>query len=298
MVDAQRAGMAHAAAQDLDDRRIGAGAQGMRRQRCQAPVLAGLVELVGRRAEAGTRDDAVAIGPGLGAIGRDADREVEIEPERHRGGRLKLRLLELRLCQPLQPGEERHALAMPGGEVPDLGAGGILIGQGPGAPGVVRRVLAVKMLEQRVEQRLPLEARAALAPEGLERRPSRASQRGLETLEQQRQDLELERRDGRIVDQLGTARPLQAGPEIGTRQQGLRRRAAGQLRHLLDRDEQDVEEAPAGGRVGAVALRCCRQLGVDRVDADEGRAEAGTGLASRPRSAKSPIPQLVSERTL
>jgi hypothetical protein len=167
---------------------------------------------------------------------------------------------------------------MRGGKARDLGAAGIPIGQGPGLPGVVRRILAAKMLEQGVEQRLPLEARAPLAPELLERRLPRAWRLCPERLEQKCQGLELERRDGRIVDQPRAARPLQAGLESGAREQRLRRLALRQLRHLLDRDHKDVEEAPAGGRVGAVAIGRRRQLGVDRIDADKGGAEAAADV--------------------
>ena len=82
MVDADRAGMAHRGAQHLPERLEAARNQAVRIIGGEAPVLAGGIELVGRRADRQPAQHHVLVHPGVGAAGIDADRGVEIEPDR------------------------------------------------------------------------------------------------------------------------------------------------------------------------------------------------------------------------
>ena len=83
MIEPDRAGMAHRGAQhvavrlerlDLEPGGVEAG---------KAPVLAGGIERVGRRADAEMARDRRLLVPGVEAVGLHADRDVEIEPDLH-----------------------------------------------------------------------------------------------------------------------------------------------------------------------------------------------------------------------
>ena len=119
MVDPQYAGMSHIGAQRRDQRREAAPPQGQRVERRQPPILAGAAQRVGRRADRGARHDQLLVGPGLGAVRIDPDREVAIEAERQpglasRGGRLP----QLAVCLPLQELEELDPLGECAGRDP------------------------------------------------------------------------------------------------------------------------------------------------------------------------------------
>ena len=101
----------------------------------QRPVLAALIELVRRRAHAHPRHDHVLPGPGVGAAGMRADREVGDHADAHAlsPGRL-LRRAELLRRQPLQPLVERDPVGQLPPELGDRGRAGVGQSRGPGPP--------------------------------------------------------------------------------------------------------------------------------------------------------------------
>src|ERR1700722_8974206 len=90
--------------------------------------------------------------------------------------------------------------------------------------------------------------------------------------EQQPQDLELELRDARVVDE--PRRPQLAQTVLERRLLDARLSGAAmfELRHVCDRDVEHVEEMAVRGAVRTRALRLRRRQGVQRIQADEARA--------------------------
>ena len=84
MVDAQRAGVPHVGAQQLDEAAIAARPQALGMRRRQTPLLARLRAGVGRRADVQRVHHEVPLGPGLGTRSVGADGEVAIQADTHR----------------------------------------------------------------------------------------------------------------------------------------------------------------------------------------------------------------------
>ena len=104
MIQAQGAARGHVGAQELDEGAIARGAQRARRIGRQAPVLSLRVELVGRRAAGGLQRVGLAVGPHLGAAAVGAEREIDIEADRHAAlVRAALHGVELRTRSSLHP---------------------------------------------------------------------------------------------------------------------------------------------------------------------------------------------------
>ncbi len=181
---------------DVDRLAIGlevALGQAGRRKRGEAPILAGLVEIIGRRADPRGRHDEVAIGPGGRAVRRDADGKIEVEADSEAG------LLPPRSCgdelavgEPLQPGVKGDELPLLFGE----GAHGV----GGGMAELVRPTVparAVSLLRHRLRQRLEkgveIERLAALGDEALEILALGILRAGLEDTEKNPERLRLRR---------------------------------------------------------------------------------------------------------
>ena len=92
----------------LDERLVAGRAQLPRDERRQAPVLAGGVELVGRRADAAARAPAGPASPGVGAVGVEADGEVGRPADAAAAGRGRA----ARSSCHWQPGVEADATAL------------------------------------------------------------------------------------------------------------------------------------------------------------------------------------------
>lgn len=112
MIDPQPARVPQRRPQQLGEwLRLRAGqAPGVERQ--LGPVLAALVEPVGRGADADAVHEQILLRPGIGTARIHADREVRDQPDRHsgrQGGLLDGR--ELRVGEPLKP---RVKIRLPG----------------------------------------------------------------------------------------------------------------------------------------------------------------------------------------
>ena len=163
MVDPQNPGMPHIGAQTGDERREALPAQHQRIDRRQPPILPGAVQRVGRRADRGGGRHQLLIGPGFGAVGVGADREVAIEPDRQPGGAPGgRRSAELAVGFPLQELEELDPVAMSGGEIGDLGRSRVAHRRRPIAPREPAPVAAV-VLVQRLERRKIAQIASAVA---------------------------------------------------------------------------------------------------------------------------------------
>ena len=113
MVDAERAGMGEHRVERVADRPELALGEHRRRDRRQPPVLAGGVEIVGRGADPRARHEQRPVGPGRGAVRRDADGEIEIEADPHpRGPRPVLGVGELSGGDPLEPAVEHDEVVL------------------------------------------------------------------------------------------------------------------------------------------------------------------------------------------
>ena len=82
MIEPDRAGILHRCAQDFAERRATGFDQFERIDAGQAPALALRVERVRRCADLDLRQVEILLVPGVEAVRPDADREVEIEPDR------------------------------------------------------------------------------------------------------------------------------------------------------------------------------------------------------------------------
>ena len=103
VVDAQAAGVAHVRGHELAEGAEAIGGEAMRNPRRQAPVLPGLVELVGRRAHVHAAREALRIVPGLRTAGIGAHGEIAIQADGHAGLACHARgMRELQVRLPLQ----------------------------------------------------------------------------------------------------------------------------------------------------------------------------------------------------
>jgi hypothetical protein len=114
------------------------------------------------------------------------------------------------------------------------------------------------MLVQRLEQAVAFQRRARPAPERLEGAAAVCGRLCVECLEHGFERGELDAGDVAVVDQIAAAQRIEAGR--------LRLR---ELRLDVGGDIENVEEPPAGGRVGAAALGIGGVEGMQRVDAEE-----------------------------
>ncbi len=122
MVDAQRAGVFHVGAQDVDQGCVGDIAQTMGHEGRQAPVLAHQIDFVRRGAGMCAIGQDILPGPGFSAAGVGADRQILIQAGSHAiflgacgDGR------KLLVGQPLQPGMVGDGLGVLGGKGSDGG---------------------------------------------------------------------------------------------------------------------------------------------------------------------------------
>ena len=179
VVDPQPAGVPQDAAHDVAERRVAGLREPVGPPRRQPPVLALLVERVGRRADGRPEREGVLQGPGVGAARVDPDGEVVDDADRHAAAETG----ELLVDEQLHPAPEGDALGVLLAGRGDARAVGAPQRLGPGLPGDAVH------LGQRAEQRELLE-RLALRrapggevllavqrPEQLERRQLRAPRR-------------------------------------------------------------------------------------------------------------------------
>ena len=161
MVDADRAGMAHGRTQHLPERLEASGNQAVRIIGGDAPVLAGGIELVGRRADRQSAQHHVPVHPGIGAAAVNADRGVEIKPDRHSAvPRDVAAAFELALGVPLQEFVEVEFVGMAFAQPAQRVVARLPPFLRPFRPGVGM------LLPQRFEGGETLERTAALRPVG------------------------------------------------------------------------------------------------------------------------------------
>src|SRR5207247_5654075 len=111
------------------------GAQRARRIGRQAPVLSLWIELVGRRAAGGLQRVGLAVGPDLGAAAVGAEREIDIEADRHAAlVRAALHGVELRPRGAVHPFVELDALGILLRKFPDGARAGIAVFARPVLP--------------------------------------------------------------------------------------------------------------------------------------------------------------------
>ena len=174
VIDAQAAGVPEAGADRLDERLVAGGAQPVRHERRQAPVLPARVELVWRRADADAVREHVLERPGVGAAGVEPDRQIL----HHRHRRRRARQLPIDLVlQPLveaDPLAQRPAAAARGDcrrrRVPEIGGPLTPAGAEPLGQRAERRELLEAGPCSRRNARTPASVRAADgAPHRLER---------------------------------------------------------------------------------------------------------------------------------
>ena len=120
-----------------------------------------------------------------------------------------------------------------------------------------------------------------------------SSSRRAEVRVQQRQHLVLGRADAGIVDQWRRAQALEA--LAGTRAERTRRCASTQRAQIGDRLDVDVDRVqvlPRRRAVRADVRRVVAEQRVQRIEADDAGAARAHCSTTRPRSPKSPMPQL------
>ena len=147
------------------------GGQPARMPGRQCPVLASLVELVRRGADADAGDDHVLPGPGVASAGMRADGQVAEDADGHPGppGR-SLRGIGLLRGQPLEPDVEVH---LPGKLPPQRGhLRRARVGE-PGGPGPPVRAVH---LRDRAPGRPVPDGLPVAFPEGVELRPAGGAQ--------------------------------------------------------------------------------------------------------------------------
>src|SRR5947207_13947178 len=83
MVHADGAALGHVGAQELAEAAKAVRRERPWRVRRQAPILAFGIEFVGRRAAGGIERVRLLVGPDLGAAAVGAEREVDVQADRH-----------------------------------------------------------------------------------------------------------------------------------------------------------------------------------------------------------------------
>ncbi len=202
MVDADRAGVAHGGAQHLPERLEASGNEAVRIVRGDAPVLAGGIELVGRRADRQSSQHHVLVHPGVGAAGVNADRGVEIEPDRHSAPPRDIAAaFELALGVPLQEFVKAEFVGMAFAQPAQRVVAGL--------PPFLRplRPCAGMLLPQRFEGGEAFERAAALRPVGCEVGAALVAAVRDKIPIRRAQCRDLQGCNRRIIDQLGVAQP-------------------------------------------------------------------------------------------
>jgi hypothetical protein len=133
---------------------------------------------------------------------------------------------------------------------------------------------------QRLEGGVPLERRADLAAEVQERPAARRGRRAeVQVAEAGEGGLEQPPAaggGGRVVDEV---RVVAAASARAARRSAWRSRVALDLGQQVGAIQEPVQEAPAGGRVGAAVAGCREEQGVERVERQEVGALARRRLA-------------------
>jgi hypothetical protein len=203
-------------------------------------AISGATHRVGRRADRRAGSDQLLVGPGLGAVRIDPDREVAVESERQPGLASGLgRGAELAVGFPLQPLEEVDPIGVRASKFGDLRRMRMAHRRRPGMPreaGARAHEMLVQCLEYREIGERPATRQLKFA----KRQPERALRlASLKPPEQRFEHRPLQRRDRGVIDQLAIAR------------RGDRRRCCHRLRRSVfgearDRGHIDVEKIEPG----------------------------------------------------
>ena len=216
----------------LDERLVAGGAQPVRDERRQAPVLAGGVELVGRRADRDVARQQVLPAPGVGARDVEADRQVVDDGDLLGGAR------ELGVEQPLQPGvEARRARALASRKA----AIAVAVGAAAAAP-------ATAASPCRAARPARSRSRSRSAPGPAPPAEPVEAVLAVEAGEDRLQRLHLQLEDRVAVDLRAR---VERAPGVAQRARACRRPARSQPGHLLDAQEERV--ARSGGSTGSRA---------------------------------------------
>ena len=276
MVDPDRAGMAHRRPQGrAHGVRVG-GLEHERRGRDDVPVLAQRPQRIGRGTDAGTGDQRIGVGPGIGAVRHHAHGEIAVETDAHAGRpSAPVGRRELTIGEPLQEGAHGHALCpllreALDGRIVRRPPPGRPVAEGHGSVGVARRRLG-KRLEAAEPLQVPTGRVAPLPERVAERGLFAAAQMQLaEAIPQLLERHGLGRRDDRPVDLASLAQPVDAALLDG----GQAEITCGDI----DGNQKLVEPAAARWRVGAAALGRLGEQRVKRAQAEEIRASGGKPL--------------------
>ena len=257
MVEPDRAGVPHRRPQHRPERLKRLQLQTGGVEAGEAPILAGDVQLVGRRADReipGNRDLLV---PGIEAVGLHADRDIEIKTDLHaEPGRALLAGLQLTVRHPLHEFDEF-----------DLGRIGARA-QGRafglfGLPPLLRPFppWLVEFVPQRLEAGEPRQQRRALGAKLLEILPAARFRVGFEAIERCAQRPPFQRGDGDIIDDIALPQPRDAvaAPGEGV---GLK------FGKLFGVDIQRIEKQPAVRRIGAAIAGPVVEQRVQRIETD------------------------------
>ncbi len=164
MIDTQCAAVLHIGAQQLDKRFVSAGCDDVRIHRRQPPVLTQRTQNIRRRANRGFQAVQLTVAPGFCSPFCHADRQVAIQPDRHRKTLTRFPAVsELGIRQPLKPQVEVHVITMRFAELFDLWRVHRLESLWPHRPAPAQCVFFHLMRMQGVKGRLPVQAIAFLS---------------------------------------------------------------------------------------------------------------------------------------
>ncbi len=280
VVDADAAAVGERRPHRVDERLVTGRSELPRHERRQAPVLAERVEGVGRRTHAAAFAQQVLERPRIGAVGVEPDGEVghDVDAGTARHAQLAVQL-------PLAPLVKPHPAPFGNGQLGDGRRCRVAVRRRPPRP---RRPVALGQHAPHGE----VHERFALAPhpfvEGVVAGAAR-----FEHGVQPGEGVELEAMHGVAIDAFGTVE--RAPGFVERREVGAQRAHARQLR---DADVGDVAPQPRRRRVRARLLRLRRGGGVQRVDHQHAvRRDEPTTRASWRRSTRSPMPQLMADRS-
>ena len=269
VVLAQRSGIAHVGAQQLDEGRIGCLGQLMGNPGRQAPVLSEPVDLVRWRAGIGGQCVKFALHPGCGAAFRHPDRQVEHHADAEtQFPRTRAGCTQLTGNLPLQVLEVFDPFQVGAAECRDLGCMRVAVNFRPCGPAPHCAVLSMKILLQRLEQRLLTQALAALGLKDAESLPAvgvLAQVTGTEMLVQAFKNLRLHLRDTAVIHLLGGAEGPQSSLELRSEHYRTRLFALGKIGNGFNVQIQCIEIGAAGRTVWARVFRRMRKQRMQRV---------------------------------